>query len=181
MIARMILTGLVALYLSSASDLYTAGRTPAAPAQTQQPQPANTSKELRIFIEEDFSTAQMLKRELTDWSGRIAIPIIFVEKDVEPYDLRILLTSGVGSDSESCSTSCSPGGPDCPLSASCSSSCSVTITHHFVSALALTPDGKLQFTETGVGSLKRFAITPLARKLVKRLSVLPYAKATPAK
>src|SRR5262245_16994276 len=74
MISRMIVTGLVVLYLSSAQDLYTAGRTPAAPAQIQQPQPANPSKSLRIFIEEDFSTAQMLKRELTDWSVRIGIP-----------------------------------------------------------------------------------------------------------
>jgi hypothetical protein len=47
--------------------------------------------------------------------------------------------------------------------------------------LALAPDGKLQFTETGVGSAKRDAITPLARKLAKRLSVLPDAKATPSK
>jgi len=175
MIARMIVTGLVALYLSSAPSLYTAGRTPTPPAHVQQSQPA---KALRIFIEEDFSTAQMLKRELTDWSVRIGIPIIFVEKDVEPYDLRILLTSDVGSDSGRCSTSCSPSGTDCSF---CSSSCSVTITLHFVSALALAPDGKLQFTETGVGSAKSSAITPLARKLAKRLSVLPYAKATPAK
>jgi hypothetical protein len=181
MISRMIVTGLVVLYLSSAQDLYTAGRTPTAPAQIQQPQPAHPSKSLRIFIEEDFSTAQMLKRELTDWSVRIGIPIIFAEKDSESYDMRILLTSGVGSDSGSCSTSCSPTGSDCSSSASCSSSCSVTITIHFVSALALAPDGKLQFTETGVGSAKISAITPLARKLAKRLSVLPYAKSTPAK
>src|SRR5215475_9346877 len=116
MIARMIVTGLVALCLSSIPSLYSEGRTPTpqtTPAHIQQPQSANSSKELRIFIEEDFSTAQMLKRELTDWSGRIGIPIIFVEKDVEPYDLRILLSSGVGSDSESCSSSCSPGGIDC--------------------------------------------------------------------
>jgi hypothetical protein len=180
MIARMIVTGLVALYLS----LYTAGRTPAAPAQVQQPQPAHPSKTLRIFIEEDFSTAQMLKRELTDWSVRIGKPIIFVEKDVEPYDLRILLTSGVGSDSGSCSSPCSCSTAGSDISCSCttsSSSCSVTITLHFVSALALAPDGKLQFTETGVGSAKSSAITPLARKLAKRLSVLPYAKSTPAK
>ena len=174
MISRMIITGLVALYLS----LYTAGGTPTRPAQVQQPQPANPSKSLRIFIEEDFSTAQMLKRELKDWSVRIGIPIIFVEKGSEAYDLRILLTSDVGSDSGSCSTSCSPPGTDC---SSCSSSCSVTITLHFVSALALAPDGKLQFTETGVGSAKRDAITPLARKFIKRLSVLPYAKSTLAK
>jgi len=181
MISRMIVTGLVALYLSSASDLYTAGKTPTprtTPAHIQQPQSAHSSKSLRIFIEEDFSTAQMLKRELTDWSVRIAIPIIFVEKDSEAYDLRILLTSDVGSGSGSCSTSCSPSGSGC---SSCSSSCSVTITLHFVSALALSPDGKLQFRETGVGSAKRDAITPLARKFTKRLSVLPYAKSTPAK
>src|SRR5262245_21241149 len=180
MISRMIVTGLVALYLS----FYTAGRTPAAPAQIQQPQPAHPSKSLRIFIEEDFSTAQMLKRELTDWSGRIAIPIIFVEKDVEPYDLRILLASDVGSDSGSCSSPCSCSSSSTDISCSCTSSsspCNVTVTLHFVSALALTPDGKLLFTETGVGSAKRFAITPLARKLAKRLSVLPDTKATPAK
>ena len=180
MIARMIVTGLVALYLS----LYTAGRTPAPPAQVQQPQPAHPSKSLRIFIEEDFSTAQMLRRELTDWSVRIGIPIIFVDKDVEPYDLRILLTSGVGSDSGSCTSPCSCSTAGSDISCSCttsSSSCSVTITLHFVSALALAPDGKLQFAETGVGSAKTFAITPLARKLAKRLSVLPYAKPTPAK
>jgi hypothetical protein len=178
MISRMIVTGLVVVYLSSAPGLYTADRTPSAPPHVQQPQPAYPSKSLRIFIEEDFSTAQMLKRELTDWSVRIGIPIIFVEKDSEAYDLRILLTSDVGSDSGSCSTSCSPPGTDC---SSCSSSCSVTITLHFVSALALAPDGKLLFAETGVGSAKRDSITPLARKLAKRLSVLPYAKSTPAK
>jgi hypothetical protein len=184
MIARMIVTGLVALYLSSATSPYTAGRTPTSPAHVQQPQSANPTKALRIFIEEDFSTAQMLIRELTDWSVRIGIPIIFVEKDVEPYDLRILLTSGVGSDSGSCSSPCSCSTISTDTSCSCtsySSPCSVTITLHFVSALALAPDGKLQFTENGVGSAKISAITPLARKLAKRLSVLPYAKSTPAK
>jgi hypothetical protein len=129
MFARMIVTGLLALSLSSIPPLYSAGGTPTpqtiqtTQADIQQPQSANPSKGLRIFIEEDFSTAQMLKRELTDWGVRIGIPIIFVEKDVEPYDLRILLTSSVGSDSGSCSTSCSPSGSDC---SSCSSSCSVT-------------------------------------------------------
>jgi hypothetical protein len=167
-----------AVYWGATPRPYSAGRTPTPPANVQQPQPANPSKALRIFIEEDFSTAQMLKRELTDWSGRTGIPVIFVEKDSEAYDLRILLTSGMGSDSGACSSSCSPSGTDC---SSCSSSCSVTITLHFVSALALAPDGKLQFMETGVGSAKRDAIPPLARKLAKRLSVLPDAKATPAK
>lgn len=184
MIARMLVTGFLALSVSSIPLFYSTGRTPTpqktqtTQANIQQPQPAHPSKSLRIFIEEDFSTAQMLKRELTNWSVRMGIPIIFVEKNVEPYDLRILLTSDVGSDSQRCSSSCSPPGPDC---SSCSSSCSVTITLHFVSALALAPDGKLQFTETGVGSAKRFAITPLARKLAKRMSVLPDTKTFPTK
>lgn len=181
MIARIIFIGLVALSLFSIPLIHSAGRTLVPQTYIQQPQSAPPSKTLRIFIEEDFSTAQMLRRQLTDWSIRIGIPIIFVEQDSEAYDLRILLTSTVGSDSGSCSTSCSPSGPDCSPSASCSSSCRVTITLHFVSALALAPDGKLQFTETGVGSEKISAITPLARKLAKRLSVLPYAKSTPAK
>jgi hypothetical protein len=177
MLARMIVTGLVALCLSSVTPRYSAGRTPtpqttpAPSAHIQQPQPANPSKSLRIFIEEDFSTAHMLRRDLTDWSGRIGIPIILVEKDIEPYDLRILLTSDVGSDSGLCR----------PAFSESLSRCRVSITLHFVVALALTPEGKLQFTETGVGSEKKSAITPLARKLAKRLSVPPDAKATPAK
>jgi len=158
-----------AVYWGATPKLYSAGR--ASQANIQQPQPAHPSKALRIFLEEDFSTAQMLKRELTDWSGRIGIPIIFVEKDVEAYDLRILLTSDVGSHSGSCR----------PAFAESLSTCDITITHYFVSALALAPDGKLQFAETGVGSAKTSAITPLARKLAERLSVLPYAKSTPAK
>src|SRR5262245_66684047 len=105
MISRMIVTGLVVLYLSSAQDLFTAGRTPRTPPHVQQPQPANPSRSPRIFIEEDFSTAQMLKRELTDWSVRMGIPIIFVEKDSEAYDLRILLKSDGGRSSGSCYTS----------------------------------------------------------------------------
>jgi hypothetical protein len=122
----------------------------------------------------------MLKRELSDWSGRIAIPIIFVGKDAEPHDLRILLASDMGSGSGSCSSPCSTISCDPSCSAS-SSSCSVSVTLHFVSANALTPEGKLQFTETGVGYSKRAAITPLARRLAKRLSILPDTKGAPAK
>jgi hypothetical protein len=186
MIARMIVIGLVTLSLSSIPSRHAAGAKPApqvtqtAPANIQQPQSTHPSKTLRIFLEEDFLNAQMLKRELSDWFGRIGAHIAFVEKDVEPYDLRILLTSDTGSGSGSCSSSCSA--PFCDISCTpSSSSCTVFVTLHFVSALALTPDGKLQFTETGVGSAKTTAITPLARKLAKRLSVLPDTKATPSK
>src|SRR5262245_35619208 len=177
MIARMIVTGLVALSLSSISPLYIAGKKPTPHTQQtaqlhiQQPQSAHPPKALRIFIEEDFSTAQMLRRELTDWSGRIGVPIIFVETDIEPYDLRILLASDVGRGSDSCR----------PMFSESLSTCSVTVTLHFVSAVALTPEGKLQFTETGVGSAKKYAIPTLAGKLAKRLSVLTDTKAPPAK
>jgi hypothetical protein len=177
MIARMVVISLVALSLSSITLSHSTGR---PPARIQQPQSTGSPKALRIFIEEDFSTAQMLKRELTDWSGRIGAPIIFVEKGVEPYDLRILLASDVGSGSDSCSSSCNSSCTDLSCTSS-SSSCSVTVTLYFISASAMAPDGKLQFTETGVGSAKMYAITPLARKLAKRLSVPPYAKSTPAK
>jgi hypothetical protein len=169
MIARMIVTCLAALFLPAVP-----------PTNIQQPQSARPSKTFRIFVEEDFSTAQMLKRELSDWAGRIGMAVIFVEKGVEPYDLRILLASDTGSGSDSCSSSCNSSCTDLSCTSS-SSSCSVTVTLYFISASALTPDGKLQFTETGVGSAKTTSITPLARKLAKRLSVLPGTKATPAK
>src|SRR5262245_26326280 len=102
MTARMIVIGLVSLFLSSIPLTYSDERPPTTPAHIQQPQSIHTTtKTWRIFIEEDFSTAQMVKRDLTYWSGRFGIPVIFVEKDVEPYDLRILLASAVGSGSDS--------------------------------------------------------------------------------
>lgn len=167
MITRMIVTGLVALFLPSITLIYSAGRTP---ARAQQPQSARPRKTFRIFIEEDFSTAQTLRRELSDWARRTGMRIIFVEKTTEPYDLRILLASDSGSGSGTCSSPCSAG--TCDISCAPSSApCKVTVTLHFISALALTPDGKLQFTETGVGRAREDAITPLARKLAKRLSI----------
>jgi hypothetical protein len=176
MFAKMLVTALVALCLSSISQ----HKTQALQAHIQQPQSTRPSKALRIFVEEDFSSAQGLKRELTDWSRRIGVAITFVEKNVEPYDLRILLASELGSGSGSCSSSYSTSSCDASCSVSVRS-CNVTVTLHFVSAVALAPDGGLQFTEAGVGNSDREAITPLARKLAKRFSVLPGAKATPSK
>ena len=176
--AGMIAACLVALSLLSATLIHSAGWTPApqAPhttsADIQQPQPAHLPRPIRILIEgEDLSTAQTLRRELKDWSVRIAIPIIFVEKDMERYDLRILLASDEGSDSGSCR----------PAFSESLSTCDVWLTLRFVSAVGLTPDGKLQFTETGVGTRKGPEITSLARKLAKRLSVLPHSETTPLK
>lgn len=51
MIARMIVTDLLALFLSSVSLVYSADTTPAKPSHIQQPQSAHPSKTLRIFIE----------------------------------------------------------------------------------------------------------------------------------
>jgi hypothetical protein len=175
MFAKMLVTALVALCLSSIPLL-----NPQTPQAHIQQQSARPSKELRILTEGDFSTARSLRMELTDWSRRMRIPITFVEKDAEPYDLRILLASDSGSGSNSCSSSYSTSSCDASCSVSVRS-CDVTVTLHFVSALALAPDGKLQFTETGVGESGINAITPLARKLAKRLSVLPGAKSTPSK
>jgi hypothetical protein len=125
---------------------------------------------LRIFVQEDLSTPESWRRELAYWANKVGVATFFVEKD-EPYDFRILLASDVGSGYGSCS----------PAFGDALSSCNVTVSLHFVSAVVLSPDGKLQFTETGVGNPKRGAITPLARKLAKRLSFLPDAKATNAK
>jgi hypothetical protein len=184
MIARMIVTGLVTLSLSFISRPYsinmarTAPETKTPPAHIQQSQPAGAPTRLRIFIQEDFSFAQRLRSELADWANRIAVRITFVEKEAEPYDLRIILASDVGSGDGSCTSPCSSS---CPESPPISSSCRITVTLHFVSAAALTPDGKLLFTETGIGNAERSAMTPLARKLAKRISVLPGAKSTPAR
>src|SRR5262249_28849855 len=139
-------------------------------APIEQPQPVRSPKALRIFIEGDSPSAFLLKKTLTAWAGKIGISMSFVEKDVNPYDLRILLTSAYGSESGSCSGSCSPIGD---ITSSCTSTCSVSVTISFISAVVLTPDGKLQFTETGVGSTQKTAIVPLARKLAKRLSIMP--------
>jgi hypothetical protein len=166
MIVRMIVTGLVALSLSSVPLSYSADRAPSpqttrtAPASIQRPQPTHLPKALRIFVQEDLSTPESWRRELAYWANKVGIATFFVEKD-EPYDLRILLASDVGSGYGSCS----------PAFGDALSSCNVTVSLHFVSAVALSPDGKLQFTETGVGNPKRGAITPLARKLAKRLSL----------
>lgn len=170
--SSMTVTGLIALFLISNKPIYSvyhstqSGRQPGQ--QAQPPQAVKASKSLRIFIEEDFSSAQILKRDLGAWSRKINVPIVFVDKDSGPYDLRIILASGSGKDSGYCSTdlSCAP------------SSCEVTIKLFFVSATALTPDGKLQFTEIGVGNSKIKPITPLATKLAKRFSVISGAKVT---
>jgi hypothetical protein len=174
MIVRMIVTGLLALLLSSVPLSYSADRAPTpqttrtAPASIQRPQSAYLPKALRIFVQEDLSTPESWRKELAYWSNKVGVATFFVEKD-EPYDWRILLAAGEGSGYGSCS----PGFGN-------ASSCNVTVSHSFVSAVVLSPDGKLQLTETGVGNRKREAITSLARKLAKRLSFLPDTKSPPA-
>lgn len=164
MITRVIMISLVALYLAPIASSFSVNRvqTLQSTHTTQARLPAHSSKALRIFIEEDFATAQRLKRELIAWFDRLGKTVILVEKESDAYDFRILLASDKGSDSGSCSAP----------SADAASSCNVTIWLHFVSAVVLTPENKIQFTETGVGSGKRSAVTTLGRKLAKRFSTL---------
>jgi len=138
---------------------------PAPQIPVQPPNSVPPQRKLHISIEGYFSVAQMLRKELIERSQRKGISIGFVEKD-KPYDLRILLTSDVGSDTGSCTGSCTSSDASCIVT---SSSCSVTITINFVGAVGLTPEGKLQFTEAGLGSTREAAINHLASKLVKRL------------
>lgn len=170
MITRVIMISLVALYLVPIASSFSTNRTqsPQPTHTTHAPQSTPASKALRIFIEEDFASAQRLKRELIAWFDRFGKTVILVEKESEAYDFRILLASDNGSNSGTCSSTCVDGPPP--------SSCSVTVWFHFVSAVVLTPENKLQFTETGVGSGKTFAITTLARKMAKRFSVLTDTK-----
>lgn len=138
---------------------------PTTQAPIQQPNFVPPQRKLHISIEGDFSVAQLLRRELMERPRKTGISISFVERE-KPYDLRILLTSGVGSDSGSCTGSCSATDASCTVS---SSSCSVSVTINFVGAVGLTPEGKLQFTEAGLGSTREYAINRLTSKLVKRL------------
>jgi hypothetical protein len=176
MIVRMIVTGLVALSLSSVPLSYSDDRTPTpqttrtAPASIQRPQSTHLPKALRIFVQEDLSTPESWRRELAYWANKVGIATFFVEKD-EPYDLRMLLASDAGSSY----------GWRRPGLGDTLSSCSAYVMHHFVSAVVLSPDGNRQFIETGVGTTKSAAITPLAKKLARRLSFLPDTKAPPAK
>jgi hypothetical protein len=167
MIARMIVKGLIALSLSSTPLPYSAVSAPkpqtvqTKQSRNQRPQSTFLPKALRVFIQEDFATPESWRRDLAYWAEKVGVATIFVGRD-EPYDLRVLLASDVGSGHSLCS----------PAFGNALSSCSATVRLHFVSAVVLSPDGKLQFTETGVGSAKRAAITPLAKKLAKRLSFL---------
>jgi hypothetical protein len=146
---------------------------PTTQTPIQPPQSAGSPKSLQILIEGDSYSALLLKKSLAAWAGKLGISMSFVEKDINPYDLRIFLTSAYGSESRSCSESCSPISD---ISSSCTTRCSVSITISFLSAVVLTPDGKLQFTETGVETSQSAAMIPLARKLAKRLSIMPNLK-----
>jgi hypothetical protein len=146
---------------------------PAAPVPTRPLESHLPQKTLQVLLEgEDPVMAELFGRELQDMAAKTGASISLIGKDATPYDLRILLTSGVGSKTASCTGSCSNTGTctDSTSSVSCSAtSCSVTITIYFASAAVLKPDGSLQSADAGVGITRVEARKLLARKLVSRL------------
>jgi hypothetical protein len=142
---------------------------PAAP--TRPPESRHSQKTLQVLIEgEDPVMVELFGRELQDMAAKAGTSISLIGKEVKPYDLRILLTSNVGSMSDSCRGSCSTSGTCRRSSVSCSCRrCSVTITTYFTSAVVLRPDGNLQSADGGVGLSREEARKLLARKLVSRL------------
>jgi hypothetical protein len=146
---------------------------PAAPAPTRPPESHHPQKTLRVLVEgEDPVIVELFGKEFQDIAAKIGTSINLIGKEATPYDLRILLTSSVGSKTDSCTGSCSTTGTctDAASSVSCSAtSCSVTITIYFTSAVMLRPDGNLQSADAGVGLTRVEARRLLARKLVSRL------------
>jgi hypothetical protein len=146
---------------------------PAAPAPTRPPESHHPQKTLQIVVEgEDPVIVELFSKEFQDMAAKIGMSIKFIGKEAAPYNLRILLTSGVGSKTDSCTGSCSTTGTctNSTSSVSCSAtSCSVTVTIYFTSAVVLKPDGNLQSADAGVGLTRTEARRLLARKLVSRL------------
>jgi hypothetical protein len=146
---------------------------PAAPAPTRLPESHHPQKMLQVLVEgEDPVIVELFGKEFQDMAAKIGTSIKLLGKEATPYDLHILLTSGVGSKTDSCTGSCSTTGTctDTTSSVSCSAtSCSVTITIYFTSAVVLKQDGKLQSADAGVGLTREEARRLLARKLVSRL------------
>lgn len=130
-------------------------------APIEQPKIVASEDTLNIFIEGASSTFQPLIEDLTKNFAKIGISVNFIDKDVKPYDWRIILTSDTGSGSGSCTVDIS--------------SCSASVSIFFASAVVLTPEGKLQFTETA------FSAKGLAMKLFKMRIVLLSAKQMPSK
>jgi hypothetical protein len=144
-----------------------------SPAPTRPPESHHPQKTLQVLIEgEDPVMAELFGRELQDMAAKAGTSISLIGKEAKPYDLRILLTSNVGSKSASCRGSCSTSGTcsDTTSSVSCyATSCYVTLTVYFTSAVVLKPDGYLQYADGGVGITREEARRLLARKLVSRL------------
>ena len=140
-----------------------AATAPARRLETGFPQ-----KTLEVLIEgEDPVMVELFGREL---QALAATSINLIEKETKPYDLRIVLASNVGSKTGSCTGSCSNTSSCTQGSSSCScSSCSVTITLYFCSAVVIKSDGILLSADTGVGITRAEARSSLVRKLVSRL------------
>jgi hypothetical protein len=143
---------------------------PARPLRNHLPQ-----KTLQVLIEgEDPVMVELFGKELQDIAAKIGTSIALIEKEAKPYDLRILLTSSVGSKTGTCNGSCSSFGTcgDATISSSCqcsSSPCRITITLYFTSAVVVKYDGNFQSADSGVGISREEARKLLARKLASRL------------
>jgi hypothetical protein len=144
---------------------------PEAPAPTRPSESHLPQKTLQVLVEgEDPVIVELFCKEFQDMAAKIGTSINFIGKEATTYDLRILLTSSVGSKTDSCRGSCSNTGRCRRSSLSCSCSrCSITITTYFTSAVVLKQDGKLQSADAGVGLSRSEARSLLARKLVSNL------------
>jgi hypothetical protein len=141
--------------------------------------PTQSQSPVQILIEGDMPTIRLLKDELRVWSFKMRKTIVYTDKVSFPHDLRIIVSADWATESPSCSASCNNVGT-C-TDASASTTCSTSVTLHFVSAVGIIADGNYQFTETGTGSTPRRAVEPLARRVAKWLSVLPKVPPTPSK
>jgi hypothetical protein len=144
---------------------------PAAPAPTRPPESHLPQKTLQVLVEgEDPVMVELFGRELQDMATKTGTSISLIGKEAKLYDLRILLTSSVGSKTDSCRGSTSGSCRRAGSSSSCRCrSCSVTITTYFASAVALKPDGSLQSADAGVGISREEARRLLARKMISKL------------
>lgn len=132
---------------------------------------ASPQKSLQVLIEgEDPVMLELFGTELQSLAASGGTSLKLIKTGEKPYDLRIFFTSGAGSKTDYCTGSCSTTGSCTHQTVSCScSSCSVTVTLYFNSAVMLKPDGTLQAADSGVGLSRAEARNLLVRKLVSRL------------
>jgi hypothetical protein len=146
-------------------------RTRAADRINAELRTRTAQKTIQILIEgEDPVMVELFGKELQNLLTRSGTSVTLSDNKTKPYDFRIFFTSGVGSKTDSCTGSFSTTStcPGATTSGSCSS-CHVTITLYFTSAVVLKPDGMVHSADTGMGIAPAEARNLLARKLLSRL------------